>query len=67
MKHFYTTKEVAAILRVHDRTASNRIRMMNDELQQQGYWIEPGKIPVSVFHQKYPYIKPEDVIIDEQQ
>lgn len=61
MKHFYTTKEVAAMLRIHERTASNRIRALNDDLKTKGYWIEPGKIPVVVFHQKYPYIEREEV------
>lgn len=57
MKHFYTTKEVAAMLGIHERTASNRIRALNDELKAQGYWVEPGKMPVSLFHEKYPYIE----------
>lgn len=57
MKLFYTTKEVAAMLGVSPRTASSRIRAVNDELVAQGYWVEPGKIPVNLFHQKYPYIE----------
>jgi len=60
MKHFYSAKEVAAILGIHERTAFNRIRAVNDELQAQGYWIEAGKMPVSLFHQKYPYIEREN-------
>lgn len=62
MKHFYTTKEVADMLGLHPRTASNRIRTMNDDLKAQGYWVEPGKIPVVVFHEKYPYIQREEVV-----
>lgn len=39
------------------RTAHLRIQSMNEELQAKGYWIERGKVPVSFFHEKYPYLK----------
>ncbi|KUP23112.1 hypothetical protein [Paenibacillus sp. DMB5] len=58
MKHFYTTKEVQEMLCLGtSRTALNRIQLMNAELQAKGYSVERGKIPVSFFHEKYPYIQ----------
>jgi len=41
------------------RTAQIRIKAMNDELKAKGYWIERGKVPVSFFHEKYPYVERE--------
>lgn len=62
MKHFYTATEVKELLGVgHIRTAQMRIKAMNDELLTKGYWIESGKVPISYFHEKYPYIKREQV------
>lgn len=63
MKLFYTTKEVAEMLGTSNRTASNRIRKINDELQSQGFWVESGKVPINLFHEKYPYIEKK---IDEE-
>lgn len=58
MKHFYTSKEVQQLLGCTTlRTAQNRIQAMNEELQSKGYWVERGKIPISFFHEKYPYIE----------
>lgn len=57
MKHFYTTKEVQKLLGLHSlRVAQSRVKAMNDELKEKGYWIESGKVPVALFHDKYPYI-----------
>ena len=38
------------------RTAQIRIQAMNEELKMRGYRVERGKIPISFFHEKYPYI-----------
>lgn len=58
MKHFYNSKEVKELLGTgHIRTAQVRIKVLNDELKSKGYWIEPGKVPKSFFHEKYPYIE----------
>lgn len=58
VKQYYTAKEVQEILRLgHIRTAQLRVKKLNDELVAQGYWIEKGKVPVSFFHEKYPYIE----------
>lgn len=62
MKHFYTSEEVKLLLDLNSlRTAQNRIKAMNDALAQKGYWTEPGKVPVTFFHEKYPYIEMEAV------
>lgn len=58
MKHFYTAAEVKELLELgHIRTAQNRVQKMNEELTEKGYWIERGKVPISFFHEKYPYIE----------
>lgn len=58
LKHFYTSKEVKELLQLgHIRTAQLRVQAMNKELTDKGYWIERGKVPISFFHEKYPYIE----------
>ncbi|MGH2319350.1 hypothetical protein ACRC6Q_16545 [Planococcus sp. SE5232] len=58
MKQFYTAIEVQEMLNLgHVRTAQYRIQALNEELKTKGYWIERGKVPVSFFHEKYPYIR----------
>lgn len=60
MKQFYTASEVKEMLNIgHIRTAQMRVKSMNDELKAKGYWIERGKVPISFFHEKYPYIQKE--------
>lgn len=39
------------------RTAQMRIQFMNAELSAKGYWVERGKVPISFFHEKYPYLQ----------
>jgi hypothetical protein len=58
MKHFYTAKEVQQLLSLGtSRTALNRIQSMNAELEAKGFWVERGKVPITYFHEKYPYLK----------
>ncbi len=45
----------------HIRTAQLRIKSLNDELKSKGYWIEPGKVPIKFFHEKYPYVEKMEV------
>lgn len=62
MKHFYDSKDVVILLNLNSlRTAQNRIKAMNDDLLEKGYWIEPGKVPVTFFHEKYPYLEKLEV------
>ena len=42
------------------RTAQIRIKAMNDELKAKGYWVERGKVPVSFFNEKYPYVEQKE-------
>ena len=57
MKLFYDSKDVQSILGLGSiRTAQIRIKTMNDELKDKGYWIERGKVPIAFFHEKYPYL-----------
>ncbi|QFF98794.1 hypothetical protein PB01_08085 [Psychrobacillus glaciei] len=58
MKHFYNSKEVMELLTLNSsRTALSRIKALNEELIEKGYWIERGKVPIQYFHEKYPYIE----------
>lgn len=60
MKSFYSSKDVQKILGLGSiRTAQLRIQSMNQELEEKGFWIEKGKIPVKFFHEKYPYLEVE--------
>lgn len=59
MKNFYTITDVAEMLGVSRTTAQRRIKSMNDQLEEQDYYTEPGKVPVELFHEKYPYLKKE--------
>lgn len=59
-KHFYDSKDVKRLLNCGSiRTAQLRIKAMNDELKSKGYWVERGKVPVTFFHEKYPYLSKE--------
>ena len=60
MKHFYDVHDVMELLSLQKRTAHTRIKVMNDELIERGFWIERGRIPVKLFHEKYPYIPIEE-------
>lgn len=55
-KLYLDTSDVSEILGVSKSTAQRRIRQMNEELTEQGYYAERGKIPVELFYEKYPYI-----------
>lgn len=62
MKHFYDSLDVMQLLNLNSkRTAQNRIKSLNDDLKKLGYWTEAGKVPISLFHEKYPYIKNMEV------
>ncbi|MEK3976088.1 hypothetical protein [Psychrobacillus sp. FSL K6-1267] len=55
-KNFYNAKDVKELLSCGSiRTAQLRIQLMNKELQERGYWIERGKVPIKFFHEKYPF------------
>lgn len=56
-KNFFNAEDVARILDVSERTALRRIKQMNDEMLEQGYYAEAGKVPVQKFYEKYHYLK----------
>lgn len=56
-KLYFDAEDVAKILGVSKSTAHRRIRQMNEELAEQGYYAERGKIPIQLFYEKYPYHK----------
>lgn len=57
MKHFYDSNDVKRLLSCGTvRTAQMRIKALNDELVAKGFWVERGKIPVTFFHEKYPFV-----------
>ncbi|KEF40162.1 hypothetical protein M670_00178 [Schinkia azotoformans MEV2011] len=67
MKHFYNSKDVKELLGLGSlRTAQLRIQSLNEELKSKGYWIERGKIPITFFHEKYPYIEKKGAKEDDK-
>lgn len=59
-KMYLDTKDVSEILDVSKSTAQRRIRQMNEELVEQGYYAERGKVPIELFYEKYPYLRKEE-------
>lgn len=55
-KNFYSIDDVAELLEVSRTTAHRRIKVMNEEMAAEGFFIEAGKVPVQLFHEKYPYV-----------
>lgn len=63
-KQFLTSKDVALITGRSIATANRRINKMNKELREQGYYTEPGLIPVVVFEENYKGIKIPDEMLE---
>lgn len=61
-KNYYSITDVMKLLEVSRTTAHKRIKAMNDEMIAEGYYAEPGKVPVQLFHEKYPYLKAEESV-----
>ena len=54
MKNYYDSNDVKKLLDLNSiRTAQYRIQAMNEELKEQGYWIERGKVPVKFFENNH--------------
>ena len=51
-KLFMDVKDVTKILEVSDGKAYEIIRMLNEELKQQGYMVVQGKVNTKYFFQK---------------
>ena len=54
-KLFMDVKDVTKILEVSDGKAYEIIRMLNEELKQQGYMVVPGKVNTKYFFKKLVY------------
>ena len=50
MKQFYTVKDVMRILQVKQTKAYKIIRELNEELEQRGYIVVPGKVSKRYFY-----------------
>lgn len=54
-KLFMDVKDVTKILEVSDGKAYEIIRMLNEELKQQGYMVVRGKVNTKYFFKKLVY------------
>lgn len=54
-KLFMDVKDVTKILEVSDGKAYEIIRMLNEELKQQGYMVVQGKVSTKYFFKKLVY------------
>ncbi|MGG1518722.1 hypothetical protein ABE504_25105 [Paenibacillus oryzisoli] len=52
MSPYYTANEVKDILGVSTSQAYERVRQLNIELQSNGLWTEPGRVPKAYFHER---------------
>lgn len=50
--HYLNKQDVMKITGKKDTWAINRIKLLNDELKEQGYLINPGCIPASYFYKR---------------
>ena len=54
-KSFMTVEEVAAELQVSKSKAYRIVRLLNTELQKQGYLTVAGRVNATFFHKKVCY------------
>lgn len=52
-KMYYTAAEIAEMLGISAGKAYKVLREMNEELEQKGYLVIKGKIPVEYFKEKW--------------
>lgn len=52
-KIYYTASEVAKLLGVSVATSYRIIKKLNSELEEQGYIVIAGKLPIKYFEQRY--------------
>lgn len=53
MKVYYSAKDIAAMLGVSDSKAYEIIRQLNLELEDEGYLVLRGKVPVAYFNKRW--------------
>lgn len=52
-KQFYTAQDLSEILSVSESKAYGLIRIMNEELQQQGFLVVRGRIPAAYAQKRF--------------
>lgn len=60
-KQFYTAEELADLLRISKSTAYVHIKQMNAELENEGYLVVRGKIPIAYVEKRFFGLKGEGV------
>lgn len=58
-KQVYTAKDISEILGVSESKSYQYIRLMNRELEEKGYLIARGRVPVAYFQERFFGVKEE--------
>ena len=58
-KQVYTAKDISEILGVSESKSYQYIRLMNRELEEKGYLIARGRVPVAYFQERFFGVKGE--------
>lgn len=58
-KQVYTAKDISEILGVSESKSYQYIRLMNHELEEKGYLIARGRVPVAYFQERFFGVKGE--------
>lgn len=56
-KQVYTAKDISEILGVSESKSYQYIRQMNSELEEKGFLIARGRVPVAYFQERFFGIK----------
>lgn len=56
-KQVYTAKDISEILGVSESKSYQYIRLMNRELEEKGYLVCRGRVPVAYFRERFFGIK----------
>ena len=52
-KQVYTAKDISEILGVSESKSYQYIRQMNSELEEKGFLIPRGRVPVAYFQERF--------------
>lgn len=53
MKIYYSSKDIAEMLDVSVSKAYGLIKIMNQELEKEGYLVISGKVPIAYFNKRW--------------
>ncbi|MCI2758952.1 hypothetical protein [Staphylococcus lugdunensis] len=56
IKNHLDAKELSQILPISKSTATNIIRKLNQQLEEEGYIAIRGKIPIQMLEEKFPHV-----------